>query len=193
MRKLLLITGSFFVLFSCNSSRDITKNNIYQILSILIDEFGKPIIPPPSPNKEDFYYTNKQIDSITNQKQTIGLHPFFIEDKIEEKTLMNFIKDTAYLKLLNKNNSFNNLIKLDTNFIKARKNYKIVYIDSALSKQKQYRKYNKQLFFSKVLFNKKEDKAILTISVKYNAQYLCLFEKKDGNWIIKKTKILLIT
>lgn len=191
MKKLSLIIGSFVLFLSCNIEQKGIERETYKILSVLIDEFGKPILPPPHPDKNIPYFTAKQIDSLKSKKQTVGVHPFFVKYKIKKEDL-NFIKDTSYFKLLDKFTLSKDISILDVNSIKSRKDYEIVHIDSTLSRQEQNQDYNKQLFFSKVLFNENLDKALVTVSVKNSGQYLCLLERKEGDWMIKDANMLLV-
>ena len=191
MIKLFLMIGSFVLFLSCNLEHKAIEKESYKILSVLVNEFGIPRLSPPHPDKNVPYFTARQIDTIKSKKQIIGIYPFFIIDKIKKEDL-NFISDTSYFKLLDKFTLSKDISRLDVNSIKSKKEYKMVYIDSTLSKYEQYHEYNKQLFFSKALFNKDLDKAMITVSLKNSGKFLCLLEKKEQKWKIKKTHMLLI-
>ena len=76
MKSPLLILSFLLLLFSCTKENSLKERNIYQIVSLLVDDFGRPFIPPPPPNEINTY-TDIQLDSIFNQKQKISIYPVF--------------------------------------------------------------------------------------------------------------------
>lgn len=191
MRIVLLIILSASMFLSCTSIEKKKEKDTYQILSLLIDEFGRPIKPPPPPEGQKPYFTNEQINSIMNRKQTIGVHQLLKHR--EEKVEISFdIEDESYNELLKIFNDYTEDLNLDITKIKSDKGYNAIFLDSLLSKQEQYNTYNKQLFFSRIAFDNDFQKALTTISLKHSGYFLCLLEKDKEKWKIRNSKMIYI-
>ncbi len=192
--KLLIRVLMLCILFlsSCNSEEDKRlENNTYQVISLLIDEFGSPIKPPPPPEGKDAYFTEVQTDSIMNQIQTIGVHCVMKREKVD-KNILEKANDKEYKDLLELFNNFNQDLSLDLSKIKSKKDYKVIYIDSTLSKQEQHNTYDWQLSFSRIAFDDNLKKALITVSKKHSGYFLCLLEKQDNEWFTKQGKMIYI-
>lgn len=189
MRITLLFIGFITLFCSCESDKVTREKNTYQVLSMLIDEFGSPIKPPPPPDGQKPYFTSKQIDSIMNQKQTIGVHQF-LKHREENLKIIKNIDDKSYLELLKVFNQYNKDLSLDITEIKSDKGHSIISLDSLKSKQEQYITYDKQFFFSRIAFDADFKKALTAISIKHSGYFLCLLEKENGKWKIKYSKMI---
>jgi hypothetical protein len=189
MRTVLLIILSTSVLLSCTSIEEKQEKDTYQILSLLVDEFGTPIRPPS--DGKNSHFTKERIDSIMNQKQTIGVYQV-LKHREEKVDISISTEDVSYLELLKLFNSYTEDINLDITKIKSNKDYNIIFLDSLLSKQEQYNTYDKQLFFSRVAFDNDFKKALTTISIKHSGYFLCLLEKEKEKWRIRNSKMIYI-
>ncbi len=178
-------------LFSCESFETEEVSNTHQVLSLLLDEFGSPVKPPPPIEGQKPYFTNQQIDSIMNQKQVLGVHRLLKYRKIN-KNLLEGNQNEDYVSLLENFNSFKSHFTFDINKIKSEKNYNIIYLDTLLSKQKQHELYDWQLFFSRIAFADNFEKALITVSIKHNGNFLCLLRKKNKKWTLVNTKMISI-
>ncbi|WP_062056227.1 hypothetical protein [Aquimarina longa] len=94
MKPLFFSFCTLFFIFSCHqASNDKKEEDTYRILSLLIDEFAKPVISPREIyNLEPF--TKVQIDSILNQNEKISIFP------IQKKLIKNFLKKRGLAKSL---------------------------------------------------------------------------------------------
>ncbi|PKV48704.1 hypothetical protein ATE84_0710 [Aquimarina sp. MAR_2010_214] len=190
MRIVFLIILSASVLLSCTSIEEKQEKHTYQILSLLVDEFGRPIKPPP-PEGQKPYFTNKQIDSIMNRKQTIGVH-HLLKHRKENLSITKNIDDESYLELLKVFSEYNEDLNLDITKLKSNKGYTVIFLDSLKSKQEQYITYDKQLYFSRIAFDDSFKKALTAISIKHSGYFLCLLEKEKEKWKIRNSKMIYI-
>ncbi len=192
MKVYFLIFYTLFLALSCSKPIDNEKDkNAYEIYSLLIDKFGSPIKPPPPPEGQKPLFNNSQIDSIVNQKQTIGIYQL-LRHKQEKESLLKNVEDKDYHKLMKLFNSFENDLKLDLNKIKSNKGYDIVYLDSLLSKQQQHNTYDWQMYFSRIAFDDNLEKALTTISIKNSGYFLCLLKKNREKWEIRDSKMIYV-
>ncbi len=192
MRTLFLILISWFVLASCNKEEDGMETNTYQILSLLINEFGKPIPPPPPPG-EEYSLSKLQLDSINNQKQQIGIYPKFKKldyERVNEELnkSINYQEDDYVQKQLN-------ISKIET-----KSQYHLTIVDTV--KLKQNRRYieknfDKLLSFHDIRYNNEYTKAETIIGVGMGPlngfASLVILYKINGEWKIKETKLLQIS
>ncbi|QKX06459.1 hypothetical protein HN014_16575 [Aquimarina sp. TRL1] len=174
-----------FLISSCQSGNtDLLEKNTYQIVSLLIDEFGTSL-------KFDHPQGEKKADLDTNSNPTIGINKV-LKFTRERLNLSNKKEEKSYLKLLETFNTFREDINLDLKKIKVKEGYNLIFIDTTKTKQEQYNKYDRQLYLSRISFDKNYKKALTTISIKNGGYYLCLLNNIKGNWEIEKSEMLYI-
>ncbi|WP_109433967.1 hypothetical protein [Aquimarina sp. AU119] len=192
MRIVFLIIGCVILFSSCESNKEKREKNTYQIVSLLIDEVGGPIKPPPPPEGQKAYFTNKQIDSIMTRSQDIALHPVF--KKVKRK----FVKKDNYGEkfnvLLEQLNKLKEEKLIDTLKIKTSISCRLNTIDTLLLKSdKRYidKNYDILIYFSNISFDDDFSKAVLILSSTRGylsgSSSIIFLEKKDGIWQIKET------
>ena len=86
------------VYISCSTSKNREEYEAYKIYSLLIDDFGRP--PPPPPPGETYSLNEKQLDSLYNQIQKIGIQPNLIirREKFSKNTVT--VLDNEFNKLI---------------------------------------------------------------------------------------------
>ncbi|WP_298546159.1 hypothetical protein [uncultured Aquimarina sp.] len=191
MKSTFLILFCSFFIFGCND-KQVKEKNTYQILSLLIDEFGKPIIPPPPPKELSHLkpLTDNQIDSIINQKQEICIFPIFRRNNNN----FNYKKeyDEEFNKLVSDLKNSYTVEKIDISKIKIDRPYQLSIVDTM--KMRENRRYieknfDKLLSFYNVSYNKKGTKAVTIIGVGMGPlngyTSLVFLEKINGIWKIK--------
>ncbi len=191
MKSIFFILFCSFFIFGCND-KQVKEKNTYQIISVLIEEFGKPIIPPPPPKELSHLkpLTDKQLDSITNQEQKICIFPIFRRNKKN----FNYKKeyDEEFNELVSDLKSSYNIGKIDISKIKIDRPYQLSLVDTVKVRQdRRYveKNFDKLLSFYNVSYNKKRTKAVTIIGVgigRLNGYTSLVFlEKTKGIWKIK--------
>ena len=189
MKSPLLILSFLLLLFSCTKENSLKERNIYQIVSLLVDDFGRPFIPPPPPNEINTY-TDIQLDSIFNQKQKISIYPVF--QKVNNKFSHKKAYDVEFNKLMDSLKDVYFDKKVDISKIKINRPFNLSIIDTI--KVRQDRRYleenfDKLLSFYNISFNEKQTKAVTIIGVGMGTlngyTSLVFLEKINGKWKIK--------
>ena len=196
MKKLFVIIW-IFSFYSCNEDQKTKEKNTYQILSLLINEYGKPTIPP-----REIYnlkpFTDKQIDSIVNIEQNLVIYPLL------EKSSYKFSKqenlDDEFNRLLDGIKGKGNSSPIDLSKITIVKPYELSILDTLKLKEDiRYvaKNFDKIINLHVVSFNQEYNKAATIIGVGsgYLNGYssLVFLERKNGKWIIKESKTLTIS
>ena len=81
MKKTIYLISIVFLSNSCNYQENIREKNTYEITSLIIENTGGPIKPPPPPNGQKSRFTKNQIDSIMMRIQKVALFPVFYKVK----------------------------------------------------------------------------------------------------------------
>ncbi|WP_103072709.1 vWA domain-containing protein [Aquimarina sediminis] len=190
--KHLLLSFCVILFFSCRISTEHKKEeNTYRILSLLIEEFAKPTIPP-----REMYglkpFTEVQIDSILNQDKKICLFP------IQKRTHQKFSKkekfDKEFNELVNKLKDLEDSREVDLSKIKINRPYQLSIIDTvAMKRDRRYveKNFDKLINFSRISFNQGYTKAVIIVGVNMGPlngyASLVFLEKIDNIWQIKGT------
>ncbi|WP_282079577.1 hypothetical protein [Aquimarina algiphila] len=175
--------------FSCTSIEEEREKNQYEIISILIEHFGKSDFPPPPPGRS-YTFSKIQLDSIRSQKQNIALYPV-LKDSND-----NFLKsDSDDFNILTQNlKNLKEKIFIDISKINLKTAHNISILDTlklASDRNSVYNDFNKIISFSQISFNQEYTKAVLVVGVSkgYLNGYasLVFLEKIDNIWQIKGT------
>ncbi len=186
-----------FLIISCQS-KDEYKTNAYQIINLIIQEFGKPLVPPATDQNGNLLYNQNQLDSIKSSNQKVRVYPL-VKNKNRETTLEN--RDEFKNLFQDLRNSEELLsFQINKDDLEYPNNYKLKLLDTvAYKKDRQYLEKNRFVMVSvdNMIFNDDYTKAIVIAGAARSQlagfSSLILFEKKNGKWIIKDTKTLTIS
>ncbi|WP_299247913.1 hypothetical protein [uncultured Aquimarina sp.] len=189
--KLFFYLLSILTLFvSCNNKNDSQEQDIYEIVSIIINRFSKPIQPPPPPDGKEPYFSQAQIDSIMNRTQKVALYPVLFTTT--EKFTKNEKLGQEYNKLVNDLGQFNSEDQIDINKVRTSKSINLQLVDTIkLKSNRRYidKNYDILIRISNISFNDSLDKAVLIIGSSRGylngASSLIFLEKINGIWKIK--------
>ncbi len=190
MKTNFLIFSIFFLVVSCNSSIiDLHDKNSNEILSLLIDEFGKPTVP-----SRELYnlkpFSKIQKDSILNQNEKITLFP--IQKEIHQKFSKKEKLGEEFNKLVDNLSNLKETRKIDLSKIEISRPYQLSIIDTlAIKNDRRYieKNFDKLINFSQISFNEHYTKAVLTVGVNMGPMNgyssLVFLEKINDVWQIK--------
>ncbi len=208
--KILFFTllSSFY--YSCRVDNSIEKENTYQVLSLLTNEFtanSKKIIfkipPPPDGSKskhklsiKDSLLLYKQFYEETIKQKVIALKPkmFGIDKKHPFKEVCNINQ-----KFLNSFFNLKDSKKINLNKINLNKKDSLIYYSDSYKKMrtKGFDKIDICLNFSRINFDRDYKEAIVIVGLSYGKldgfSAIYFLEKKKGNWYIKCEKELSIS
>ena len=187
----------YLLIASCDSHLAENNEERYKILSLLIDEFGKPIIPPNEvlglPP-----FSEQQIDSIHNQKLNIGIYPVLQNVSSEFKNLNSY--DDSFHALIRELAKDDSNLKIEISNLRLSKPYNPIIVDTIQLKNDRYYikdNYDKLITFSNIAFDENLQKAAIVISVNMGPlngiSSLVLLEKKKDLWYIKSSRTFLIS
>lgn len=183
-----------FIFFSCD--RDVKVEESYQILNLLIRDFEEISILHPSfapPPSGSYIYTKNDslrkykyfYDQYLNRKNIVISNNFF---EIDRKKLQNTNSCNAFYNV-NEFKFYENSKKLELKYLNS--------IKSNIIKIPNSKEIDVKLSFSKILFNKSNNRAILIFVVKFNDlnsfSSIVYLEKEFFLWKIKCEKILTIS
>jgi len=184
-----------FTIVSCTRSEQ--QTNSYEILSVLINKYGRAT-PPPPPPKGNLEFSKKELDSIYNQKQHIAIYPSM--DRIINHNIVNNEVIKEYYSLIQ------NLSLLETEYIdislieNIEIEHKLTILDTSKYKNDKYyisKNFDRLLHFSPISFNKEYTKAVTIVGnvIDYLNGYslLVCLEKVNDIWVIRKTELLEIS
>ena len=189
-----LILIAFLV--SCQPEKVAIDDNTNEIISILLEKYGKSRVKPPPPN-ESFDLNQKQIDSIYKQKQKIAIYP--VRSGIKGLSSKKEFKTKPYYSLIKGFDSIRNK-QIDISLIKNEIGHQLILLDTIKYREDKHyisNNYDRMLHFSPIAFDKKKTKAITVLA--YNSGYLngstvlLYFEKENGKWHIIETNLLEIS
>ena len=207
-------TISFFLviilLFSCENKENSKDDNTYKIISLLYQQYAKPIeavFPPPPPDNLNYIFSYKdsiKADSLlkklkeeTNDKKSIiAIYPYFSPHTLHDKNATgNCHNFNDILKKYIKNKDS---LKIDVNKIITNRNDSIIYYDKlSKDKRKDFYNFDMLISFSNISFNSDYTKAIVVGSFSHSklagASMLFFLEKKEGQWMVKCEKGLSIS
>lgn len=178
----------FLTLVDCSSNSKTKEQYTYQILNTLIDHWGASLEAPFIEAIEEKRSQKNDINSIVYEKPTIGIFPI-LEKEILDIPLDSTI-DSTYVKLMEEFNTIKKDKSLNIEKLNSENGYVLKYLDTTLTKQEEFNTYKWQFFFSNVAFNDNVDKAVITLSIKHAAHYLCFLERRDSNWIVTHSRML---
>ncbi len=209
------ITSFFLViilLFSCVEKGNQEEDNTYQVVSLLYQEYAKPlksVFPPPPPDSLNYVLSSKdsaQIDSVhreikkerSNKRFIVAIYPYFFSynNPHNDEFLDSCYDFNTVLKNLVENKDS---LKVDINKIVSKKNDSIILYSKELSKDRRKDFYNFDMLvsFSNISFNSNYTKAIVVGAYSHSrlagASILFFLEKIEGQWIIKCKKGLSIS
>jgi len=196
--------------YSCKFDDSIEKENTYQVLSLLINEYtsnSKKIIfnipPPPNGTKlkqklsiKDSLLLYKQFYEETIKQKVIALKPkmFGIDKKHPFKEVCNINQ-----KFLNSFFNLKDSKKINLNKINLNKKDSLIYYSDSYKKMrtKGFDKIDICLNFSRINFDRDYKEAIVIVGLSYGKldgfSAIYFLEKKKGNWYIKCEKELSIS
>ncbi len=175
--------------YSCESEGYKIEKNTYDILSLLVDKFGEPMIPPRELyNLEPF--SKKQKDSILNQKVKIVIYPILKKSSKRFSSKENL--SVEFNELLSDIKRINKKTIVDLSKFKIKRPYQLSILDTnKLKRDVRYvrKNFDKLLNLYVISFNEDYSKAV-TISGVSNGYLngyssLVFLEKIDGKWEIK--------
>ncbi|WP_025740527.1 hypothetical protein [Aquimarina pacifica] len=189
MKVFVQIMVLFILLFSCKNKNVVEEKHTHEIMSVLIDEFGKPTVPP-----REMYglepFSKSQIDSILDQKEKICLHPKL---KITDHEFSERAEYDSEINLLIEGlSNFKYSKTLDLSKIKINRPYELSIVDTLkLKEDRRYveKNFDKLINFSRISYNTSYTKAVLIVGVHEAVlngyASLVFLEKKKGKWEIK--------
>lgn len=194
---------------SCSSSQ-LSKNEELAVIATVYQKIPKILSPPPPPSgnavaeKNDVDYSklkplifkyaiNKNfVDHNVNNSRTILDH--FEKDLYDERNL-----DSSYMKLINGVSKFKKFETIDTTKLESLIQGDVVFWDrqTITEKEKSENDISGVISFSKVSFNEDFTRAAVVVGDYFeyhgNGVELYILEKIDKMWIIKYTKILMMS
>ncbi|WP_417359928.1 hypothetical protein [Galbibacter sp.] len=201
----LLLFFSIILNFSCtigNKKTNSKDDDIFEVLSVVIDTMSNPssppIYPPPLPKKyedkrltyqDSVDYRNDVITYINRQK-IIAIDSTFYTSILSKIT-----KEMSLSDLVNQCSDFHTKSTINLNYIDIAKEDSIVYFNKKTMEKSYgsgtYIGVDCRIIISKVILNTKNNKAVIKASLKYEKleSYSATFylEKKKGLWgIIKR-------
>ena|SRR5690606_4744107 len=182
----------FLFYFSCSDKNRIENIESFNIMSVLIDNLAKPIIPPPEPNLSDIEFKNKS-DS---------LYKTVTDNEFHEKEFVIYIDTIKKIRSIDLNNSkYSNLIQklvkleqfenIDPAKIKTIKNIKVHQYKVSSPNNIDWNETDMVISFSKVAFNSNYTEASIVVGVtrgRLNGySFLAILKKSENGWgIISK-------
>lgn len=206
---------SFFLviilLFSCEKVENQKENNTYQVVSLLYQQFAKPIelvFPPPPPDSLNYVFSSKdsvRIDSIHkniekvrgNTKFVVAIYPYFFSyNPLNIEPIDNCSNFNTILKNLIETKDS---LKIDIHKILAKNNDSIIFYSKELSKdrRKDFYNFDMQISFSNLSFNSDYTKSVVVGTFRHSrlsGESVLFFLEKIGNkWMIKCQETLSIS
>ena len=192
IKKLIYVTILLFFVICCQSKSELREKEFQNVLTFLINKKALPLPPaPPLPNDTlgSWKIPKKDIDSLKKVKLNIAIYPNLHRPSISENfEIKNIPKD--FKEIINQFYSIGpeNYIPIDS--INRNSKHNVILADTLLlKKSKDWKEYDLLFTFSNISFNKKLDKAALTLGISrsslsgYGALYL--LSKDDKNkWSI---------
>ena len=198
MKKTIYLISIVFLSNSCNYQENIREKNTYEITSLIIENTGGPIKPPPPPNGQKSRFTKNQIDSIMMRIQKVALFPVFY--KVKRDFSKNAKIEDEYNKLVSDFGTIEKEEFIDLSKIRTSKHLKLSKIDTIkLKSEKRYvdKNYDILIYFSEISFNEEYDKAALIVGSTrghLNGSNSIVYMHKVNNvWMIKNVKFLEIS
>ena len=210
MFKILFFIFLSSLYYSCKFDDSIEKENTYQVLSLLINEYtanSKKIIfnipPPPNGTRlkqklsiKDSLLLYKQFYKETIKQKVIALNPkmFGIDEQYHFKEDCNINQ-----KLLQSFFNLKESKKINLNKIRLNKKDSLIYYTDNHKKMwaKGFNEIDICLNFSRIKFDKSYKHAILILGVSYDKldgfSTIYFLEKKKEKWVVKCEKSLSIS
>ncbi|WP_188597635.1 hypothetical protein [Polaribacter pacificus] len=207
--KSILYILMIFLLFSCKDNNDdeLTKENTYQVInflsqSLIENTINAPTFPPPPNGKtytftiEDSLRVYKKFYMDFRKKKTVAINSILFLNKKRKQFNNGCSIDN---KLLDDYFSMDVETKINVNKLSLSKNNNVLPYDDMPKNifKNKFEEIDLILNFSKIKFNKKYNKAIITVAAtrdKLNGfTALIYLEKENYHWAIKCEKVFEIS
>ena len=193
IKNFFYILAFAFIILSCSKNvNHLEKENIEEIISVIINKKSFPLPPPPIFLGDSLVNVidKKTIDSLKSVNLTVAIYP------IVNSLLLNVNE----LSQSQKNNKTERLLdvrlknKVNINLINKMSQHNIIFGDTIiLKKSKDWKEYDLLYYFSNISLSSNLDYAKVSVGVSRSAlwgQGYDLYlkkEKNEGKWGIEKT------
>ena len=193
IKNFFYILAFALIILSCSKNvNHLEKENIEEIISVIINKKSFPLPPPPIFLGDSIVNVidKKTIDSLKSVNLTVAIYP------IVNSLLLNVNE----LSQSQKNNKTERLLdvrlknKVNINLINKMSQHNIIFGDTIiLKKSKDWKEYDLLYYFSNISLSSNLDYAKVLVGVSRSAlwgQGYDLYlkkEKNEGKWVIEKT------
>lgn len=193
IKNFFYILAFALIILSCSKNvNHLEKENIEEIISVIINKKSFPLPPPPIFLGDSIVNVidKKTIDSLKSVNLTVAIYP------IVNSLLLNVNE----LSQSQKNNKTERLLdvrlknKVNINLINKMSQHNIIFGDTIiLKKSKDWKEYDLLYYFSNISLSSNLDYAKVSVGVSRSAlwgQGYDLYlkkEKNEGKWVIEKT------
>lgn len=193
IKNVFYILAFALIILSCSKNvNHLEKENIEEIISVIINKKSFPLPPPPIFLGDSIVNVidKKTIDSLKSVNLTVAIYP------IVNSLLLNVNE----LSQSQKNNKTERLLdvrlknKVNINLINKMSQHNIIFGDTIiLKKSKDWKEYDLLYYFSNISLSSNLDYAKVSVGVSRSAlwgQGYDLYlkkEKNEGKWVIEKT------
>ena len=193
IKNFFYILAFALIILSCSKNvNHLEKENIEEIISVIINKKSFPLPPPPIFLGDSIVNVidKKTIDSLKSVNLTVAIYP------IVNSLLLNVNE----LSQSQKNNKTERLLdvrlknKVNINLINKMSQHNFIFGDTIiLKKSKDWKEYDLLYYFSNISLSSNLDYAKVSVGVSRSAlwgQGYDLYlkkEKNEGKWVIEKT------
>jgi len=193
IKNFFYILAFAFIILSCSKNvNHLEKENIEEIISVIINKKSFPLPPPPIFLGDSIVNVidKKTIDSLKSVNLTVAIYPIVNSLLLNVNELTQSQKNNKTERLLDvrlKN-------KVNINLINKMSQHNIIFGDTIiLKKSKDWKEYDLLYYFSNISLSSNLDYAKVSVGVSRSAlwgQGYDLYlkkEKNEGKWVIEKT------
>ena len=193
IKNFFYILAFALIILSCSKNvNHLEKENIEEIISVIINKKSFPLPPPPIFLGDSIVNVidKKTIDSLKSVNLTVAIYPIVNSLLLNVNELTQSQKNNKTERLLDvrlKN-------KVNINLINKMSQHNIIFGDTIiLKKSKDWKEYDLLYYFSNISLSSNLDYAKVSVGVSRSAlwgQGYDLYlkkEKNEGKWVIEKT------